>query len=154
MGSGKIRRSFCGALFAFFFVLVALPVSLYGSSPTTDLDYGLDLFEDSRYKNSETALLSLLSASSFRRLDSSQRTLVYTHIAYSKINRGKEKESIPYLDKALSLAKREFGQRSLPYVAHLRTKALAHYWSDNRRKAVRIGETMIDTWRRASCPWI
>lgn len=139
-----------GALSAFVFVLMALPALSIASTanPTVTLDYGLDLYEDNRYKNAETALLSLLKASSFRKLDSSQRSLVYAHIAYSKINRGKERDSIKYIDKALAQTKREFGERSLPYLHHLRTKALAYYWSNNRRKAVRIGESMIDTLER------
>jgi len=137
-----------GATAALAFMVFSLPVTVSAGNPTAALDYGLDLFDDNRYRNAEIALLSLLRDSSFRRLDGSQRTLVYSHIAYSMINRGKERASIQYIDKALAQTKREFGEKSLPYIGHLRTKALAYYWSDDRRKAVRIGESMIDTLER------
>lgn len=130
------------ALAAIIILTCSLPVTVFGSSdnPTRSLDHGLDLFEDKRFQNAETALLKLLRSSSFRKLDTSQRALVYSHIAYSKINRGKDKESVPFLDKALAETKREFGERSIPYLSHLRTKAIAVYWSGDKRKAKRIVE--------------
>lgn len=112
------------------------------NDPSALLDYGLDLFEDNRYKNAEEALQALERKSSFRRLDRSQQTLVYTHISYSMINRGKEKASLPYIDKALRTTKQEFGEQSLRYIDHLQTKAIALYWADDRRKAVRVAEKM------------
>lgn len=124
----------------FLLPTVSIAVS---TDPTVQLDYGLDLYDDQRYKNTETALINLVNSSSFRRLDNSQKALAYSHIAYSKLNRGKEKQSLPYIEKALVVTKREFGERSLPYVNHLRTKALAFYWSNNRRKAVRTGESIL-----------
>ena len=132
-----------------FFVIAFISLSLstpsFGSriDPSASLDYGLDLFEDKRYKNAETALMDMLEYSTFKQLDSSQRTMVYAHIAYSKINRGKEKESLMYIDKALAQTKREFGERSMRYIDHLKTKALALYWADQRHKAVRIGEKIL-----------
>ena len=122
-----------------------LPDTSYGtfSDSSERLEYGFDLFDDRRYKNAETALLELASSSAFRRLDFSQRSLAYAHIAYSKINRGKERESLAYIDKALALTEREFGERSLLYLDHLKTKAKALYWADKRRDAVRTGRTML-----------
>lgn len=122
-----------------------LPTASHGrtSDPSVSLDYGLDLFDDKRFQNTETALLDLLKSTSFRRLDNSQRALAYSHIAYSKINRGKSKESLVYIDKALAATEQELGKKSLAYVGHLHTKAVALYWSKNQRKAVRIGESML-----------
>ncbi len=144
------RSSLNAVLSAILIVLVSLPATSFAGkgSPTAALDYGLDLFDDDRYKNAEKALLELLGSTGFRRLDTSQRSLVYAHIAYSKINRGKERESLKYIDKALAETKREFGKRSMQYVGHLRTKALALYWADDRRKAVRVGESMLDILER------
>ena len=141
-----IQFMFCVAVF----ISLSLPTTSFGSriDPSSSLDHGLDLFEDRRYKNAETALMSLLEYSTFKQLDSSQRTMLYAHIAYSKINRGKEKESLMYIDKALAQTKREFGERSMPYLDHLKTKALALYWADQRQKAVRIGEKIITTLER------
>ena len=126
-------------------ILIFAPFSSFASKldPTESLDYGLDLYEDSRYQNAETALLELLKSSAFRRLDRSQQALAYAHIAYSKIKRGEEKASISYIDKALAQAKREFGKQSLPYLDHLRTKAIALYWSGDRRNAFRTVEDVL-----------
>lgn len=148
MFSSAFRFTSRSAYTALALFVLALPVTTSAGNSTAELDYGLDLFDDNRYRNAETALLNLLLDSSFRRLDGSQRTLVYSHIAYSMLNRGKERASIPYIDKALTQTKREFGENSLPYIGHLRTKALAYYWSDDRRKAVRIGESIIDKLER------
>jgi hypothetical protein len=128
-------------------IVLSVPVSV-AASPTSGLDYGLDLYDDKRYRNAQDALLDLMRDSAFKRLDTAQRSLVYSHIAYSMMNQGKERESIHYIDKALAQTKREFGERSLQYVSRLRAKALAHYWSNDRRKAVRIGESIIDTLER------
>ena len=127
------------------FLLVSIPISSHASmlDPTASLDHGLDLYEDKRYKNNEKTLMELVKSSAFRRLDSSQKALAYAHIAYSKINVGKEKESLSYIDKALNQSKREFGKQSLNYLDHLRTKAIALYWSGDRRKAARTVENML-----------
>jgi len=148
--STVIRAYSVTRLCAIVFILVSLPLSSYAGKldPTESLDYGFDLYEDSRFENAETALLELLESSAFRRLDNSQQALAYAHIAYSKINRGEEKTSISYIDKALAHAKREFGKQSLPYLSHLRTKAIALYWSGDRRKAFRTAEDMLDILER------
>lgn len=134
------------AVSAIIWVLVVLPMTSFAGShnPTKLLDEGLDLYDDKRFLNAEAALLELLKSSSFRKLDTSQRSLVYSHIAYSKINRGKDKESIQYLDKALAETKREFGERSIPYLRHMRTKAVALYWTNNQRKAKRVAERILE----------
>lgn len=145
MISNGIKIKSQAVLSAVIFLCTFLPATSYGqhNNPTDSLDYGLDLYEDQRYKNAEKALLELVSSSAFRKLDSSQRSLVYSHIAYSKINRGKEKESLPYIEKAMAASKREFGERSLRYLHHMRTKAIAIYWTNDRRKAARVGKNMI-----------
>ncbi len=97
----------------------------YALDGSAALDDGLDLFEDRRYKDAENTLLELMKHSSFRRLDTSQKALLYSHIAYSKINRGLNRDSLSYLDKALSATKREFGEKSLQYLETMRTKAIA-----------------------------
>ena len=74
-----VSRSTCTAL---AFVVMSLPVTVTAGNPTAALDYGLDLFDDSRYRNAETALLNLLRDSSFRRLDGAQRTLVYLSLIH------------------------------------------------------------------------
>ena len=129
----------------FIVLCFMLPDTSYGAFTDSSerLEYGFDLFDDHRFKNAETALLELASSSAFRRLDYSQRSLAYAHIAYSKINRGKERESLAYIDKALALTEIEFGERSLLYLDHLETKAKALYWADKRRNAVRTGRTML-----------
>jgi len=146
MQSNGIRSGSQLVLAAFVIFLASLPMTSFaaGGDPTRSLDYGLDLFEDKRFLNAETELLKLLKSSSFRRLDTSQRSLVYSHIAYSKINRGKDKESIPYIEKALVETKREFGERSIAYLRHMRTKAIALYWTNNERKAKRVAERILD----------
>ena len=145
MISNGLRLNNCTALGAIFLLHFSLQSPGYGqvSDPTESLDKGLDQFEDHRYKNAENTLLELAGDSAFRRLDYSQRSLVYSHIAYSKINRGKELESIPYLDKALSVTRRESGERSMPYLDHMRSKSIALYWADKRRDAIRVGENML-----------
>jgi len=150
MSSLAVRISSHLARSAVIFILISLPAASHGAKvgSTVTLDHGLDLFEDSRYRDAEMALLDLLKSSTFKQLDRSQRSLVYSHIAYSKINRGKEKESLRYLDKALTQSKREFGERSLPYLDHLRTKAIALYWADDRREALRTGEKILNILER------
>lgn len=130
---------------AFLCLVFSLPSTSHAESkdPTALLDHGLDLFDDHRFQNAEEALLKLERMTTFRRLDRSQQTLVYSHISYSMINRGKERDSLPYIDKALRTTKLEFGERSLRYLDHLQTKAIALYWADQRRKAVRVGEDML-----------
>ena len=145
MESIGIRTGSRTAVFTVLLVLITIPFAAHAGrlDPTASLDHGLDLYDDKRYENAETALMELLKSSAFRRLDSSQQALAYSHIAYSKINRGKEKESLMYIDKALAQTKREFGERSMRYIDHLKTKALALYWADQRHKAVRIGEKIL-----------
>ena len=145
MESIGIRTGSRTAVFTVLLVLITIPFAAHAGrlDPTASLDHGLDLYDDKRYENAETALMDLLKSSAFRRLDSSQQALAYSHIAYSKINRGKEKESLSYIDKALALSKREFGERSLPYLGHLRTKVIAQYWSDDRRNAMRTAENIL-----------
>ena len=146
----RVWRHSGTVLAATFSVLLGLPSIAAGENfdPTIGLDHGFDLFEDQRYLNAETALLKLVGNSSFRRLDNSQRSLAYSHIAYSKINRGKERDSLKYIDKALTETKREFGKRSLAYLDHMETKAIALYWADDRRSAARVGESMLDILER------
>ncbi len=121
-------------------ILAVLGAPAYAMDSSAALDNGLDLYDDRRYKNTESALLELMSDSSFRRLDTSQKALLYSHIAYSKIKRGLDRESLPYIDKALSETKREFGEKSLPYLDHMRTKAVAVYWDGQVRNARRVAE--------------
>lgn len=135
------RLSLVGA--ALLCLVFIVPSYAQSSDPTAVLDYGLDLFDDKRYQNAEDALRKLERMTSFRRLDNSQQSLVYSHIAYSKINRGQEKDSLPYIDKAMRSTKREFGEQSLRYLQHMETKAIALYWADQRRKAARVGEDML-----------
>jgi len=142
----RIQAKILTALFLCF--SISTPSHADMRDPTVILDLGLDLFEDKRFQNSETVLLGLTSTSAFRRLDNSQRSLAFAHIAYSKINRGKEKSSLQYIEKAMAATKREFGKRSLRYLNHMETKAFALYWADDRRSATRIGEDMLDILER------
>ena len=114
----------------------------HASDPVATLDAGLDLYDSHRYENSEELLMKLVRDSSFRRLDYTQQALAYSHIAYSQINRGHEKDSLSFIDKALKVSKSEFGEKSLTYISHLKTKAVALYWADKSREARRVAEKM------------
>ena len=114
----------------------------HASDPVATLDEGLDLFDSHRFENAEDLLVNLVKDSSFRRLDYTQQALAYSHIAYSQINQGHEKDSLTFIDKALDVSKREFGEKSLMYIRHLKTKAVALYWADKRREARRVAEKM------------
>jgi len=116
----------------------AVPIS----DPVGAMDAGIELFDDRRYLNAEEALLELTTSSTFRRLDAAQKAIVFSHIAYSKMNRGKDYESVQYTDEALKQTKIEFGERSLNYVGHMRTKAVALYWSNKQREATRVARDM------------
>jgi len=146
---GIIRKCAQGA-FSFATIacicIVSLNSQALASAPITDpvsaMDAGLDLFDDRRYLNAEEALLELTASSTFRRLDSAQQAIVFSHIAYSKMNRGKDYDSVRYIDEALKQSKREFGERSLNYLNHMETKAVALYWSNKQREATRVAREM------------
>lgn len=129
-------------------LVLCLGAQAADSGPITDpveaLDEGIHLYDAHRYQNSEDALVKLVRSTTFRRLDAAQKSMVYSHIAYSKIDQGEELGSLVYIDIALKQAKREYGESSLTYVGLLRTKAIAYYYGDKQREAVRVARDMED----------
>lgn len=63
-----IRLSSRAVVTAVILVSISLPTVLYANkaNPTESLDYGHDLYEDKRDKNSEAVLIELLQSSSFK----------------------------------------------------------------------------------------
>ena len=123
---------------------IALPstASIPITDPVSALEDGMELYEDKRYHNEQDALINLSLSAAFRRLDAAQKTLAYSHIAYSMINRGDDMASVKYIDSALKYAKMEFGERSVTYLDHMHTKVVALYWANKRNDAVRVAQKM------------
>lgn len=133
----------------FAIAATSLSTNTFAVSDVNDqLDDGIDLYDDQRYKNSAETLQKLVVAREFRKLDATEKALAITYLMYSLMDQDKPVAAMRYADRLVDVAAAGFGRTSEQYVDALLTKAGAQYRSGKDRDAVRSVQKTITVLER------
>ena len=129
--------------------IAALPSTAFTYTDYNDqLDDGIDLYDDHRYENATEALQTLVDTKALRRLDSTEKSLALSHLAYSLMQQGKPKKALPSSKALLSHSKYAFGKESEEYVSALYLRARVLYRIGKSADAIRTVNEIASTLER------
>jgi len=118
------------------------------TNPNDALDDGIELYDDSRYKDAADTLNELVKSRNYRQLDYSEKALALTYLVESNMARGEPRAAKPYANDLVKITKKGFGEFSEEHADAYYTKAKLEYRLGNERDSARSVDTMASIYER------
>jgi len=116
--------------------------------PNDALDDGIELYDDSRFKDAADKLGALVKSRDYRRLDSSEKVLALSYLVESDLARGEPQKAKSYVNDLVKTSENGFGEFSEEHAEAYYLKAKLQYRLGKERDSARSVDTMAQIYER------